>query len=276
MQDIYPEVAIQFGIPFLVTPVRQVLFYLRDASLRAAKANVVLGQLPARVVLSRGIPAVRVSIIHNWSDDDEIVPVGHAENTLRQAWGLTDKFVFGYSGNLGRTHEFGTVLAVSERLRNDHRIVFLFIGGGHHIGGLADEVKRRGLDQTCRFVPYQDAAVLKYSLGVPDVHWISLRPNFEGLIVPSKFYGIAAAGRPIISIGAKEGELGRQVEEHQCGFAVEQGDVDALEKAIILLSNDADLRAEMGKRARLMLDNHFTRRQAFERWRTLLSKVEVE
>jgi hypothetical protein len=111
---------------------------------------------------------------------------------------------------------------------------------------------------------------------VPDVHWISLRPNFEGLIVPSKFYGIAAAGRPMISIGAKDGELGRLVEQHQCGFAVEEGDVDALEIAIKLLSNDGDLRAAMGKRARLMLDDHFTRRQAFEHWRILLSKVELE
>jgi colanic acid biosynthesis glycosyl transferase WcaI len=274
VQDIYPEIAIQFGVP-LIAPVRRLLFWLRDMSLKAAAANVVLGQLPARLVLSRGVPADSVTIIHNWSDEDEITPIAHADNRLRQAWGLGDKFVVGYSGNLGRTHDFLTVLSVSERFRNDHRIVFLVVGGGHQNDSLAREVIRRGLDRSYLFVPYQDADMLKYSLGVPDVHWISLRPQFEGLIVPSKFYGIAAAGRPIISIGSKDGELGFLVDEHQCGFGIEEGDVDSLEKAITLLSCDSDLCARMGQRARLMLDHHFTRRQAFEAWRTLLSNVEL-
>ena len=272
VQDVYPEIAIEFGVPFLIAPVRRFLFWLRDISLRAATTNVVLGQLPAELVLSRGVPADGVTIIHNWSDEDEIVPIAHADNTLRQAWGLRDKFVVGYSGNLGRTHEFRTILSVSERFRNDDRIVFLVIGGGHQNDGLAHEVKSRGLERSYLFAPYQDAGALKYSLGVPDVHWISLRPRFEGLIMPSKFYGIAAAGRPMISIGSKNGELGRLVEEHQCGFAIEEGDVNALESAINVLSDDHDLCAKMGQRARSMLDRCFTRREAFDRWQTLISK----
>jgi colanic acid biosynthesis glycosyl transferase WcaI len=274
VQDIYPEIAIKFGVPFLIGPVRQLLFYLRNISLRTAKANVVLGELPAKLILSHGLPADRVNIIHNWSDDEEIFFVGNAENTLRKEWGLSGNFVVGYSGNLGRTHEFQTVLAVSERLKHNHHIVFLFIGGGHHLDELARQVERRGLDQTYRFVPYQDDAALKYSLSVPDVHWISLRPEFEGLIVPSKFYGIAAAARPMIAVTAKDGELARLIEQHQCGLVVEPGNVDALEKAITLLSADDERRTAMGARARGMLDAHFTRRQAFELWRNLLTKVE--
>jgi glycosyltransferase involved in cell wall biosynthesis len=275
LQDLYPEIAIEFGVPFLIAPVRWLLFLLRDLSLKAATANVVLGELPAKLVLSHGARPESVTIIHNWSDEDEVVPVAHADNRLRQAWGLSDKFVVGYSGNLGRTHEFLTMLSVSERFRQDDRIVFLVIGGGHQNDGLAHEVKARGLERSFLFVPYQDRDVLKYSLGVPDVHWISLRPSFEGLIVPSKFYGIAAAGRPMISIGSKQGELGRLVEKHQCGFAIEEGDVDALENAITRLARDNDLCANMGHRARTMLDDHFTRRQAFDYWHNLMSRVEL-
>jgi glycosyltransferase involved in cell wall biosynthesis len=275
MQDVYPEIAIEFGVPFLTTPVRRFLFWLRDMSLKAATTNVVLGQLSAKLALSRGVPAKAVTVIHNWSDEDEIVPIAPADNTLRQAWGLSDKFVVGYSGNLGRTHEFLTMLSVSERFRNDDRIVFLVIGGGHQNDGLAHEVKSRGLERSYLFAPYQDAGALKYSLGVPDVHWISLRPRFEGLIVPSKFYGIAAAGRPMISVGSKQGELGRLVEKHKCGFAIEEGDVDSLESAITLLFQDHHLCETMGHRARSMLDHHFTRRQAFDYWQTLISKVEL-
>lgn len=275
VQDVYPEIAIEFGVPFLIAPVRRLLFWLRDISLKAATTNVVLGELPAKLVLSRGVPENGVTIIHNWSDENDIVPVASADNMLRQTWGLRDKFVVGYSGNLGRTHEFMTMLSVSERFRNDDRIVFLIIGGGHLKDGLAHEVKSRGLERSYLFAPYQDAGALKYSLGVPDVHWISLRPRFEGLIVPSKFYGIAAAGRAIISIGSKKGELGRLVDEHHCGFAIEEGDVDALESAINVLFHDHDLCAKMGQRARSMLDHRFTRRQAFDCWQGLISRVEM-
>src|SRR3954453_3798908 len=93
---------------------------------------------------------------------------------------------------------------------------------------LARIVKIRGLESTFRFRPYQERALLKYSLSVPDLHWISLKPSLEGLIVPSKFYGIAAAGRPIIAITAQNGEIARLVREHNCGLIIAPGQVDTL------------------------------------------------
>jgi glycosyltransferase involved in cell wall biosynthesis len=275
LQDVYPEVAIQLGVPFLKGPVRQVLSYFRDVSLNVAKINVVVGQRMAEQIMSRSVSADRVNVIHNWCDDEQISPVCNAKNPLREKWKLTDKFVVGYSGNLGRAHEFETLLAASERFRTNPHIVFLFIGGGHQLDVLARRVKQRGLDQTFQFVPYQDQARLRYSLCVPDVHWISLRPELEGLIVPSKFYGIAAAGRPMIAITAKDGEVARLIEQHHCGIVVEPGDVGALERALILLSTDVECRGAMGTSARAMLDAHFTSRQAFGRWRDVLGNVEA-
>ena len=73
---------------------------------------------------------------------------------------------------------------------------------------------------------------------LPDVHWISLKPEVEGLIVPSKVYGVAAAGRPLIAIYAKNGEVSSMVEKYQCGVIVEPGNVDALVDSILQLSND--------------------------------------
>jgi glycosyltransferase involved in cell wall biosynthesis len=274
LQDIYPEVAVQLGVPFLRGPINQGISYLRDRSLKAASANVAVGHRMAEQVLSRGTAPDRIHVIHNWSEDHEISPVRHRDNPLRREWGLDDKFVVGYSGNLGRAHEFNTILAASELLKDHPRIVFVCIGGGHGFGQLAQRVKERGLDQTFRFVPYQDRALLKYSLGVPDIHWISLRPELEGLVVPSKFYGIAAAGRPIIAITSKDGEIGRLVQQHSCGIVIEPGNAEALADALVCLSTNEEHVTEMGLRARAMLDAHFTRLQAFERWRMVLHNIE--
>jgi colanic acid biosynthesis glycosyl transferase WcaI len=130
-----------------------------------------------------------------------------------------------------------------------------------------------GLARNFRFQPYQDDAVLKYSLSLPDVHWISLRPELEGLIVPSKVYGIAAAGRAIIAITAKTGEIAPLVEQYKCGMVVEPGNVDGLTQALVQLASDVRGTAAMGARARTMLEAHFTRRHAFERWRDVLDHI---
>ena len=87
MQDLYPEVGIQLGVPMLGGPPGQALTYLRDRSLKAAAANVVVGQRMAEKVLARGIDPNRVHVIHNWSEDERIVPVSHADNELRRQWG---------------------------------------------------------------------------------------------------------------------------------------------------------------------------------------------
>jgi len=240
---------------------------------RAAEANVVISQRMAENVRSRGIASDRIHVIQNWCDDEQIRPIPPIDNPLRREWGLEDKFVVGYSGNLGRAHEFDTVLAAAERLARDSRAVFLFIGGGHKFDQLARRVKERRLDRSFRFIPYQDRALLKYSLGVPDVHWISLKPELEGIALPSKFYGIAAAGRPVIAITAKDGEFARLVQQHDCGFVIEPGHADALADTVTRLSRDTKCLGAMGLRAREMLEAHFTRRHAFERWRNLLADI---
>jgi colanic acid biosynthesis glycosyl transferase WcaI len=133
LQDLYPEVAIELGVPFLRRPIGQALTLLRDRSLRTAAANIVVGQRMAERLRSRGVDPQRVFVIPNWTDDEEISPINHMDNPLRREWCMEHRFVVGYSGNLGRAHEFETVLAAAERLRNKPDIIFLFIGGGHRV-----------------------------------------------------------------------------------------------------------------------------------------------
>lgn len=180
----------------------------------------------------------------------------------------------GYSGNLGRAHEFEPILTASERLREHPRSIFLMIGGGHRFDDLINCVQARGLGHMWRFLPYQEREALNLSLGVPDLHWISLKPELEGLIVPSKFYGVAAAGRPIIAIADTDGDIARLVRRHGCGIVITPGDADGLAAALLQVAEDPTKIADMGLRARVMLEAHFTRRQAIQRWDALLTHVE--
>jgi glycosyltransferase involved in cell wall biosynthesis len=272
-QDLYPEIALNLGVRGLRGPQARFLMGLRDWSFKAARANVAIGSLMAERKRAMGVEPSTIVVIPNWVPGHEIDPVPHADNPLRTAWGLQDTFVVGYSGNLGRAHEVRTLLDAAERLADEPAIRFLIVGGGHHMAAAAEESNRRGLAHRFVFKPYQDQDQLALSLSLPDVHWVSLRPEFEGLIVPSKIFGIAAVGRPVIAIVDPEGEVGRLVLSHGCGITVQPGDAAGLAAAIRHLKDDPAHCLELGARARRMHEAEFHRRHALARWQALLAGI---
>ena len=269
LQDLYPEVAAVLGVPGLVPPLLSALEFLRNRSLRAASMNVVPGDRMRRRVEDLGVAPGRVRVIPNWSDGHHIRPISRADNPLRHSWGLGERFVVGYSGNFGRSHEFGTVLDAAARLASDDAVAFLFIGGGAQRESVEREVAQRSLGN-CVFQPYQPREALTQSLGAADVHLVTLKPEMEGLIVPSKIYGVLAAGRPVLFIGDRHGELGELVESRRIGFAVDPGDAAALETHIRWLAAHGEEWQAMGSRARALFEARFDRHIALSGWSALL------
>ena len=212
LQDIFPEVAealnVGGGLGRLATAV---LRPLRNWSLRSATVNVVVGEGMAARLQALGLPPEKIKVISNWADRALISPLPLEESALRQEWIPEDRFVVGYAGNLGRAHDVDTVLAAMTLLQQRAKkspsdlaakVMFVFVGGGAQRARLEREALKRGLSNF-RLRPYQPKERLGETLAVADVHLVSLNPNLEGLIVPSKFYGIAAAGRPTIFIGVE-------------------------------------------------------------------------
>lgn len=277
LQDIYPDVAEALGV--LRGPLRlaaAVLTPLRNVSLRRADANVVLGRRMAAHVRAIAPGHRAVVEIPNWADGATIRPVLHGDNALRAAWGLADAFVVAYSGNLGRAHETATLLAAMEQLaRTPHtvRIVWLFIGGGAQVAGLQADVAQRGLGNVI-FQPYQSRARLAESLSVADVHLVSLQPALEGLIVPSKLYGILAAGRPAIFIGAADGEVAHVLRAHDCGQTVGLGDGAALAGLVKAWSEAPDTATQLGRNARAAFTQTYDKPFGLARWETLLDRID--
>ncbi|MCW8828146.1 MAG: glycosyltransferase family 4 protein [Gammaproteobacteria bacterium] len=270
LQDLFPEVAGALGVKLVQGPVMGGLRWARNITLRSALTNVVLGSRMHELVTGLDVPSSQVKIIHNWADGEAIQPVSREVNPLRKAWGIDERFVVGYSGNLGRAHEFVTVLDAAEQLRERHDVMFLFIGGGAQRDKVEHEAQRRGLSNVM-FQPYQPRERLGESLSVSDVHLVSLNPALEGLIVPSKFYGIAAAGRPTLFIGDVDGEIPRLLREGDCGYAVPGGDADGLAKHILELASDSVRCFAMGGNARALFEQRFDRKHAVEAWKDVLS-----
>ncbi|MFA5963275.1 MAG: glycosyltransferase family 4 protein [Sphingomonas sp.] len=273
LQDLYPEVAAELGVGAMHGWLGRLLRRWRNASLRRARLNIAIGERMAERIVAEGVPLNRIAVMPNWSDEAAIRPLARAAVALRDEWGFGEAFVVGYSGNLGRAHEFETLLGAATLLVQREDIVFLMIGGGHESARLAARVADEGLATRFQFRPYQPRERLSESLGAADVHWLSLRPEMEGLIVPSKFYGIAAAGRPVIAVTDLDGEIARIVRREGCGVTVAPGDCAGLAAAIEALASDSARVAAMGRAARVALERDFGRVDAFERWDCLFQDM---
>jgi glycosyltransferase involved in cell wall biosynthesis len=273
IQDLFPEVAGALAVG-VIKGLEGLLRSVRNWSLRTASKNVVIGDGMANKLTEEGIQLGVIQVIHNWADGRAIQPVDREKNDLRREWNLQDEFVVGYSGNIGRAHEFDTILDAAEKLISAKNIVFLFIGGGAQRDRIEEEARRRGLDNIM-FKPYQPREQLSLSLSLPDVHLISLQPALEGLIVPSKFYGIAAAGRPTIYVGDREGEIPRILRETGSGCTVSVGDSVELGNRILGMFRNNNETLSMGLRARLAFDQHFDQQHAFTAWELLLQQAQV-
>jgi colanic acid biosynthesis glycosyl transferase WcaI len=256
LQDLFPEVAVGAGLISHSSILNKSLTNIRNKALNKANKNIVIGNSMLNYLIDIGIESDKIIGISNWADGNKIKSIPNDENYIRQKWGLDDNFVVGYSGNLGKAHNISTILKVIDKLKNDNYIKFLFIGGG--IG--MNIIKKYSQDKQLKnviFKPYQPRHLLHLTLSVADVHWITLEPQMESFILPSKIYGILAAAKPIIFIGDKNGEIAKMIGKIDCGKTIEIGDSDIFIETIIMFSKDIKLLNEMGQRGRLEFKQNY-------------------
>lgn len=272
LQDIFPEVASALGANPLPRALDRMLRRWRDASLRFAHVNVVIGERMQVLVRRAGVSEENVRIIENWTDLGPTAPTPVETSRLRQRLGLQGKYVVAYSGNLGRAHDFKTLLEAAVLFGADDEIVFLMIGGGAGMAQLALEVARRGL-RNFLYLPPQPRESLADCLAAADVHWLSLRPALEGVVVPSKYYGILAAARPVVFIGDPAGELAQKIRAADCGAVVPPGQFALLADVLSTWRRSPEERARVGGNGRRAYDDHHRPLLSLDRWKVTLDAV---
>jgi colanic acid biosynthesis glycosyl transferase WcaI len=247
-EDIFPEVASLLE-DFHNPAVNRTLDRINRGLLRDADTIVALGdRMKRRLVEEKGADPERVQIIHNWADCDAVSP-GPKDNAFSRAQGLADRFVLMHSGNVGLSQNLDVLIEAAARLRSLDRLTIAIVGDGAKRAALEADAVRRGLTNV-RFFPYHPKALLHESFASADAFLVSLKPGIEGYIVPSKVYGILAAGRPYVAAVDPSCELAGIARDHRCGVLATPGDPDDLARAIAALHDDPAGTRAMGERAR--------------------------
>lgn len=272
LQDLFPEVACVLTPALIPRWLARCLSAARNRSLRRAAMNVALSEGMRNRLLASGVDPLRVRVVPNWADPASVVPQITNTSLTRQRHGLTGRFVIGYSGNLGRAHDFDTLIGAARLLRTDPQFAFLITGAGAKADALREAVRAEGLTSFI-FQGYQPAELLSDSLAAADVHFVSLLPALEGLIVPSKIYGILAAGRPAVFVGDLAGDLARMVTATECGVAVGVGDSVGLAAALTALRDSPARMQSMGMKARELALSRYTSEHAVADWLEFLEAI---
>ncbi len=255
--DLHPDAAVELEVVSAKHWVVNLWSWLNKKVWQQAQSVIVLSST-MKDRLQAKCPEIsdKISVIHNWADPDWIVPIAKKNNWFALKYDLINTFTVLYSGNMGRCHEMDTILEAARQLQNEP-IQFVFIGGGAKRQTCVDQVSNLGL-HNCRFLPYQEKQDLPYSLTACDMSLVSISPGMEGVIAPSKLYGILAAGRPVATICEPHSYLRSLVAEAKCGAAFNNGDGTGLARFIRRLASNTQLAQRMGSAGRRYLQSNFT------------------
>lgn len=227
-QDVYPELAEELGVigknGLLAGTLRKVSTW----ALRRCDRLIVIGRCMKDRLIGRGISKEAMDVIPNWGHSWLAEGSTVSGRRFREDHGFGDRFVIMYSGNLGMAHPFEAIVDAAEQLWREHpQALFVFVGDGPRLPWVKAEVSARGMENV-RFLPFQPRERLSESLGAADIHLASMQENACGLVVPSKVYGVLAAGRPCVLLGPAESEAARLIVEEEFGDVVGQSSGQAL------------------------------------------------
>jgi glycosyltransferase involved in cell wall biosynthesis len=261
VMDLFPEALVDVGLFPAHSPLVRILHFISDWSYRKADGMIALGECMRRRLAERKIPAEKLHVAENWADGTEIFPIDRER---------TGPLRITYSGNLGLSHDLDTILSAIKALRDDERFHFCFIGGGQRQKA-AQEICAAESVRNVSFRAYCPRTRLAESLSEMDIGLVTQRPTSAGSVVPSKVYGLMAAGKPILYIGPRTTTPFWIIERFRCGWQIDCEDATGLVALLNELEAHPEMVAAAGERAREAFLKYYDRPQGVARICSLLA-----
>ena len=246
--DLNPDQIVALGISAPGSLPVRLFEFMNQLVLGRARNVVVLDRFMADRVNAKRDVRDRMTVLPPWPHEDQLEPIAPADNPFRRAHGLEGKRVVMYSGNHTLSNPLSAILAAAKRLRDDPRLVFMFIGGG---AGKREVEEAAATSPNIVSLPYQPLDQIKYSLSAGDVHLLTMGDAMVGIVHPCKVYGAMAVARPVLLIGPEQCHVSDLLEGRDWGWHIPNDDVDRAEQVLrsIAEASDEELSA-MGRRAR--------------------------
>ena len=278
IQDYNPEQTMAVGFSKNKFILKAMMFFDKFSCKRANKVIVVGSDMMPTMTkrftnrkgkVSKKLP--KTVFINNWMDEKDVYPLP-ADNpnvvAFKQKYGLENKFVIMYSGNIGLFYDLENLFKVVEQFKDREDVVFPFVGEGTLKESLMNYAKGHDMKNVV-FIPYQKKEELAYSLNAADVHWIVNAEGIKGVSCPSKLYGILAVGKPALGVLEEGTEARTILESVEAGFVASPKQYDNVAMLIEKYLDEVDdvkLR-EMGMNGHQYMKNHLNKNISIEKYR---------
>ena len=243
IRDMYPDMALGGEI---VRPSGWVNEWekMHRWALQLAAKVIVLGEDMKDRIVAKGADSSRVVVARDGVlIPDVLPPVGHP---VSQEVRCGFPFVLLHAGNLGFYGAWRTLVKAARELEREG-VGLVFVGEGAKRAEI--EAAAQG-SPAVRFLPFRPPEHIPHVLAAGDLHIVTIRRGLEGVVVPSKLYGILAAGRPVLVVAPEESDVARIVRRAGCGVVADPDNADAVVAAVRGLLADRQELTEMGERAR--------------------------
>ena len=192
-------------------------------------------------------------------------------NTRKELFGNA-RLALLYSGNMGKAHDFSLFIKLARTLQNkDSGIVINFACRGNRVVELKIAVKPS--DKNIRFAEFADESDLKKRLGSADIHLLSMIPGWEGIVVPSKFFGSLAVGRPVLYAGPEESAIVNWIREFSIGLVLTENNIPEISEELLNIANNPDILEMWKKNAFEAYKKHFSKSYVMDRWDLVLREI---
>lgn len=198
------------------------------------------------------------TFINNWIDENEIYPLEEGNikiEKFKETYGLKDKFIVMYSGNIGLYYDLENIIKVIGKFKDRNDVVFAFIGDGTVKNEIESYVNINQLTNV-KFIPYQPKEQLNYSLNSADIHWVVNAKGIKGVSVPSKLYGVMACGKPVLGVLERESEARMILESSNCGVCSDPGDYEDIYLKLQYILDNKKSTYCLGKNGRRYLEDN--------------------
>lgn len=275
IQDFNPEQveAVKFTkYKFLIYLLR----YLDNRTLKIADKILLVGHDQIDTLRKRNQAFVQKSlVINNWSDDQKIVPMNEDDmhiKEFKEKYGLRNKFIIMYSGNIGLFYDLENLIEVTNQFKNNEEIEFVFIGEGAVKQKLEDYIKNNNIENV-KFITYQPKDQLNVSLNSADVHLVVNAKGIKGVSVPSKIYGVMAAGKPVIGVLEEGSEARNIIMASGCGECIEPNNYAGFAELIQKFYENREHLRDVGYKGRKYLDDNINKSKSIDKYRLLFREI---
>lgn len=190
--------------------------------------------------VSQYVNKEKIIVINNWAHNEHLFPIEKKDNIFLEKYGLQDKFIVLYSGNMGMSHDVDLIVDVAYQLKDLNNIHYIFIGEGAKKNIIENKIKKYSLNN-CLVLPYQPLDVLPYSMGCADIAVVTTDLKQSGLSVPSKTYSYLSTGSALLCIADINSELGRLTIENEIGMCFSSNDIDKIAEFITYMYKNQDV-----------------------------------